>query len=44
MSTKYIVRTIFVVSLSLLDSQLSNFIDLKRSFSFVSCTDDEKVC
>ena len=30
MSTKYIVKNIFAVFLSLLDSQLSNSIDLKK--------------
>ena len=43
MSTKYIVKNIFVVLLTLLDSPLSNSIDLKKWFTFVSCTDDENV-
>ena len=35
MSTKYIVKNIFVVFLSLLDSQLSNSIDLKIESTFL---------
>ena len=42
MSTKYVVKNIFAVFSSLLDSQLSNSIDLKKQFSFFSSTDDEK--
>lgn len=36
--------SIFVVFFHLLESQLSSSIDPKTTFSFVSCTNDEKVC
>ena len=36
--------TISVVFFHLLDSQLFSSIDRKTTFSFVSCTNDEKVC
>ena len=44
MSTKYIVRNIFVIFLSLMDSEVSNSIDLKKFFSLVSGTNGAKVC
>ena len=44
MGAKHIVKNISAVFLSLLDSQLSNSIDLKKEFPFVSSAQTMKKC